>query len=144
MSTHIDDEGRFQSEKYPLLPPDQIILSFHGEAERRALLVFADHYPDREFAEAVKARVYALMGDDEFQAEVDRSAGLSLKAMTWLLEAAAQEGITIDDYYYMLGVRDGEMVVVRLNPKAKPSEPGGKYEATSLGSPGELDWHPDD
>ena len=65
------------------------------------------------------------------------------KLVERLVDALADEGNTIDDYYYTLVVRDGELVIVRLDPDALPSTPRGQYEAVSVGRPDELSWHPD-
>ena len=41
MRRHIDADGRFQSDKYPDLAPDKIVLSFRDPAARKALLHFS-------------------------------------------------------------------------------------------------------
>ncbi len=40
MGHHTDSDGRFQSDNYPDLPPDKIVLSFNDPEARRALEVF--------------------------------------------------------------------------------------------------------
>lgn len=60
MSHHIDSEGRFQSDKYPDLAPDKIILSFHDAAAHWPLLEFARLTEDSELAEDVKKRVQQI------------------------------------------------------------------------------------
>ena len=66
----INSEGRFQSDKHPELPPDKIILSFHGAAERKALLVFANHCEDDELARDVRFRCVALLTPNDFLVEM--------------------------------------------------------------------------
>jgi hypothetical protein len=45
---HIDAQGRFQSDKYPDLPPDKIVLSFNDPEAREALLVLAQSYSGKD------------------------------------------------------------------------------------------------
>jgi hypothetical protein len=58
---HIDDKGRFQSDKYPDLPPDKVILSFSDPAAIYALKNYAWHVHsyggDTEFADDLIARI---------------------------------------------------------------------------------------
>lgn len=44
MGHHIDSEGRFQSDKYPDLAPDKIVVSFKDPRARRALRCVAEDY----------------------------------------------------------------------------------------------------
>ena len=62
MGHHIDDQGRFQSDKYPELPPDKIVLSFNDTRARRALAVLATDYEstDRELTDDVRSRLSTL------------------------------------------------------------------------------------
>lgn len=57
--THIDVQGRFQSDKYPELPPDTIRLSFKDQRARRALAVLANDYEsfDPQLSEDVRTRI---------------------------------------------------------------------------------------
>lgn len=48
MGHHIDHAGRFQSDKYPDLSPDKILLSFRDKATRRALEVLAEDYQSKD------------------------------------------------------------------------------------------------
>lgn len=57
MGHHIDDEGRFQSDKYPELSPDKIVLSFKDPAAKVALRVYAAHTEDGELAEDITTRL---------------------------------------------------------------------------------------
>ena len=57
MGHHIDSKGRFQSDKFPDLAPDKIVLSFKDPAARRALRVYAIHAEDRELATDIWKRL---------------------------------------------------------------------------------------
>lgn len=59
---HIDAQGRFQSDKYPDLPPDKIVLSFTDPKATIALRYLADHYrwEDRQLSKDINARLDAL------------------------------------------------------------------------------------
>ena len=48
MGHHIDSEGRFQSDKYPDLPPDKIVLSFKDMRAWQALETLARYYHDAD------------------------------------------------------------------------------------------------
>ena len=48
MAHHIDKEGRFQSDKYPDLPPDKIVISFKDPRALRGLRVIAEDYLDTD------------------------------------------------------------------------------------------------
>ena len=60
MGEHINAKGQFQSDKYPDLAPDKIILSFKDAAARLALKRFADMTQDRELAEDIKTRLKSI------------------------------------------------------------------------------------
>lgn len=64
MGHHIDSEGRFQSDKYPDLPPDKIVLSFKDLAARRALLDYCNRTKDRELADDINFRLKAFDKED--------------------------------------------------------------------------------
>ena len=72
MGHHIDEEGRFQSDKYPELPPDHIRLSFHDWRARMSLRTLAQAYrqEDPELAADITARLDALENE-----RVDAAAG---------------------------------------------------------------------
>lgn len=53
MGHHINEQGNFQSDKYPELAENKIILSFNDEAARKALRVFAESSDDKELAEDI-------------------------------------------------------------------------------------------
>ena len=62
MGHHIDNEGRFQSDKFPDLAPDKIVLSFKDTRARAALTVLAVSYKhtDRGLAEDIMARLESI------------------------------------------------------------------------------------
>lgn len=60
MGHHIDYKGRFQSDKYPDLPPDKIILSFHDPVAQSTLRYFALFAQDRELARDISQRLDTL------------------------------------------------------------------------------------
>jgi len=53
MGHHINEQGNFQSDKYPDLPENKIILSFNDPAARKALQVFAEASDDEELSEDI-------------------------------------------------------------------------------------------
>ena len=59
---HIDGAGRFQSDKYPDLAPDKIVLSFKDPLAHAALAVLAIHYKraDPDLAEDITKRLRTL------------------------------------------------------------------------------------
>lgn len=61
MSHHIDSKGRFQSDKYPELAPDKIVLSFRDQGAWPALRVLAATHPDIDLAEDVGARMQSIV-----------------------------------------------------------------------------------
>ena len=56
--------GRFQSDLFPDLAPDKIVLSFKDAAARLALKRFADMTQDRELAEDILTRIRTIQEDD--------------------------------------------------------------------------------
>ena len=62
MGHHIDKEGRFQSDKYPDLPPDKILVSFQDLRARAALVVLAQSYAleDSELSEDILYRLNSI------------------------------------------------------------------------------------
>jgi len=57
MGNHINKKGWFQSDKYPQLPPDKLVLSFDDIAARSALLLFANETTDKNLARDIKIRL---------------------------------------------------------------------------------------
>jgi len=53
MGHHINNKGQFQSDKYPELPPNKIILSFNDPAAREALLHYSRLTSDRELGKDI-------------------------------------------------------------------------------------------
>ena len=60
MGHHIDDEGRFQSDKYPDLAPDKIVLSFKDPHAQIALDMYAEMCEDAELREDILARLDSI------------------------------------------------------------------------------------
>lgn len=62
MGHHIDADGRFQSDKYPELTADKIILSFRDPRAINALLVLASAYDnhDDELAADIRNRLHSI------------------------------------------------------------------------------------
>ena len=53
MSHHINDKGQFQSDKYPDLAPNKIVLSFKDPAARIALHAYVAHTEDQGLADDI-------------------------------------------------------------------------------------------
>ncbi len=62
MGHHINNEGRFQSDKYPDLPPDKIVLSFKDPVARDALALYAFRTTDDELANDIAERLKTIKG----------------------------------------------------------------------------------
>jgi hypothetical protein len=62
MGHHIDAEGRFQSDKYPALGPDKVVISLKDPRTHTGLLLIANNYKnkDAEFADDLSRRVHEL------------------------------------------------------------------------------------
>ncbi len=58
MSHHINKDGQFQSDKYPDLTPNKIILSFKDPAARCALKTFCVETDDHELAKDILKVLY--------------------------------------------------------------------------------------
>ena len=67
MGHHINSEGQFQSDKYPDLPPDKIILSFKDPVAREALKLYAKNAQDKELAEDILARIQSIVVNTDSQ-----------------------------------------------------------------------------
>ncbi len=63
MGHHINRRVQFQSDKFPDLAPDKIVLSFQDPAARRALRVYAIHAEDRELASDIWKRLQSIEND---------------------------------------------------------------------------------
>lgn len=63
MGHHINSEGHFQSDKYPDLPPDKIVLSFKDEDAQPALSLFCRLTKDRELGDDILARLDTMEAD---------------------------------------------------------------------------------
>lgn len=53
----INKNGQFQSDKYPELKPDKIILSFKDKAARKALHEYIKYSKDQELSEDIEKRL---------------------------------------------------------------------------------------
>jgi hypothetical protein len=66
MGAHIDNEGRFQSDKHPTCPPDKVPLSLNDPLAQPLLWEYAEKFRaankdnDPEFADDVQARLRAV------------------------------------------------------------------------------------
>jgi hypothetical protein len=60
MCHHINALGQFQSDQYPDMPPDEIVLSFRDPASIEALHAFADLTEDDDLAVAIMQRLDAI------------------------------------------------------------------------------------
>ena len=65
MSHHIDEQGRFQSDKHPDLPPDRIRLSFERKLSHPALAALAEAYEDVDprLAADIRARLRTVVAN---------------------------------------------------------------------------------
>jgi len=64
MGHHINEKGQFQSDKYPDLPPDKIILSFNDPVAREALRLYSKMTKDRELADDILERLKTLFKEN--------------------------------------------------------------------------------
>ncbi len=64
MGHHINDKGQFQSDKYPWLAPNKIVLSFNDPVARLALHTYVANTKDK------------ILADDIFQALMNLRKGL--------------------------------------------------------------------
>lgn len=60
MGHHINKKGEFQSDKYPDLKPDKIVLSFKDKYARTALYVYAMTTPDLELRQDILKRLLEI------------------------------------------------------------------------------------
>lgn len=60
MGHHIDSEGRFQSDKYPDLPPDALLLKLDDPEARAAITLYVTICKDRELAGDLIQRMRVL------------------------------------------------------------------------------------
>ncbi len=67
MGHHIDAEGRFQSDKYPELPPDKVVISLKDPRTWAGLRVIAVQYQDgeKEFGDDLLGRINSLIQANE-------------------------------------------------------------------------------
>lgn len=64
--THIDTYGRFQSDKYPYLPPDKIVISFKDPLAIAALYALAKSYArrDEQLATDIRRRLHSIAREE--------------------------------------------------------------------------------
>jgi len=60
MGHHINGKGQFQSDKYPYLAPDKIVLSFKDPHARKVLLRYAKLSKDLELSEDICTRITSI------------------------------------------------------------------------------------
>lgn len=60
MGHHINTKGQFQSDKYPDLPADKILLSFKDPAARVALKKYAELTKEQELASDILERIRSI------------------------------------------------------------------------------------
>lgn len=60
MGNHINAAGQFQSDKYPDLAPDKLVLSFKDPAARDALAVYALATGDSELSADIFLRIQTI------------------------------------------------------------------------------------
>lgn len=67
MGHHIDNKGRFQSDKHPELPPDRIRINMANPRSMRAMFVLAQDYQeiDHELSNDIVRRLLNLYSDEE-------------------------------------------------------------------------------
>ena len=60
MGHHINKYGQFQSDKYPNLDADKIVLSFKDPIAEPALLLYANLTQDEDLAEDIRERLRTI------------------------------------------------------------------------------------
>ena len=62
MGHHINEKGEFQSDKYPDLPPDKIVISFNDRRAWKGLVLMAEDFraSDPELADDILARFRSI------------------------------------------------------------------------------------
>ena len=71
MGHHIDDQGRFQSDRHPDLAPDKIVLSFRDPAAKAALRQFCHLTEDPGLARDIVFRLQTLEREEAEKARSD-------------------------------------------------------------------------
>ena len=64
MSRHVNTLGQFQSDQYPDMLPDKIVLSFRDPAAIEALHAFAELTEDDDLAVALVKRLDAIVEEN--------------------------------------------------------------------------------
>ena len=60
MGHHINEKGQFQSDKFPELAPDKIVLSFKDPVAREALMQFAGRTKDMRLGADILLRCMTI------------------------------------------------------------------------------------
>jgi len=83
MSHHINKIGEFQSDKYPDLGVDKIVLSFRDPATHAALAALAQNYEwiDPELAEDIRTRLKTVVKHPGFMINIKSNAAKTLLIM---------------------------------------------------------------
>lgn len=92
MGHHIDGTGRFQSDLYPDLPPDKIILGFKHSEAWPALAVLAEGYQkrDAELAADIRERLRTMRADKLAVLDPDAALRLLLRGVFSAIDAIAE------------------------------------------------------
>lgn len=69
MCRHLNALGQFQSDRYPDMHPDEIVLSFRDPAAMEALHAFAELTEDDDLAVAIVKRLDAIAEELMIQLE---------------------------------------------------------------------------
>ncbi len=80
---HINEKGEFQSDKYPHLPVDKILLSFRNPASHAALAVLAQNYVwiEPELAEDIRTRLASVVTHPDLLANAGKNTAKTLPIM---------------------------------------------------------------
>lgn len=65
MGHHINPQGQFQSDKYPHLGPDKLVMSFKDPSARAVLYVYAELTEDAELAYDILERLDSIGSEIE-------------------------------------------------------------------------------
>ncbi len=131
MGHHIDDDGRFQSDKHPELPPDRIRLSFEREASQRALWVLSEDYAsiDPGLAEDIQSRLLSLGYRPTI---LGKLTTLSPRPEWKMPEPPSPE---CKPWAYLVGSNDGWDLYWATPEQADEGEPWDKSDASFISWP---------
>jgi len=60
MAKQINKDGKFQSDKYPDLPPDKFLLSFKDPVARKSIKLYAELTEDKELSKSLLQRLKTI------------------------------------------------------------------------------------